>query len=139
MKALASLISLLSLSMALAANPFVFGNVRFTFITDNLVRMEYAQNARFLNDSTLFAINRQVGNVEVTTEKRPDGLRPTEDCYDKFIQQLGADTLRDGVPVFDAGNRRARCLYDDSISGIVVNLPATDIRKPMTITISQPQ
>ncbi len=73
MKALASIILFLWLPIALAANPFVFGNVRFTFITDNLVRMEYAQNARFLNDSTLFAVNRRVDNVEVTTEKRPDG------------------------------------------------------------------
>lgn len=29
------------------ANPVIIGNSRFTFITDQLVRMEYAQNGHF--------------------------------------------------------------------------------------------
>ena len=40
-----------------SSNPVVIGNSRFTFITDHLVRMEYAQQGKFLNDSTLFAVD----------------------------------------------------------------------------------
>lgn len=50
-------------------NPLVIGNNRFTFITDNLVRMEYANHAKFLNDSTLFAVDRTPGNVDVKVER----------------------------------------------------------------------
>ena len=51
-------------------NPIVVGNSRFTFITENLVRMEYANHQKFLDDSTLFAVNRQAGNVDVKVEKK---------------------------------------------------------------------
>lgn len=51
-------------------NPVVIGNSRFTFITDGLVRMEYANHQKFLDDSTLFAVNRQLENVEVKIEKK---------------------------------------------------------------------
>jgi hypothetical protein len=43
-----------------SSNPVVIGNSRFTFITDHLVRMEYAQQGKFLNDSTLFAVDPQM-------------------------------------------------------------------------------
>ncbi|BAX78840.1 glycoside hydrolase family 31 protein [Labilibaculum antarcticum] len=39
-------------------NPIVLGNARFTVITPELVRMEYAEDAEFINEPTLFAINR---------------------------------------------------------------------------------
>ena len=48
------------------AKSFVIGNSRLTFITDNLVRLEYANNQEFLNDSTLFAVIRKDDyNVDV--------------------------------------------------------------------------
>lgn len=48
-------------------NPITVGNARMTFITDNLVRLEYAMDGKFLDDSTLFAINRAPKDVHLTT------------------------------------------------------------------------
>lgn len=45
-KLLFLLVFLLS-GRVLWANPVIIGNSRFTFITDQLVRMEYAQNGHF--------------------------------------------------------------------------------------------
>lgn len=50
------------------ATEFVVGNRKITFITDNLVRLEFALDQKFLNDSTLFAINRKDFNVDVNVE-----------------------------------------------------------------------
>lgn len=50
------------------ATEYIIGNRRITFITDNLVRLEYALDKKFLNDSTLFAVNRGNFNVEVKVE-----------------------------------------------------------------------
>lgn len=60
---------LLLVSQPSAAREFVLGNYRLTFITDHLVRLEYAVGQRFLNDSTLFAVNRKDFPVEVTMKK----------------------------------------------------------------------
>lgn len=49
--------------------PIVIGNSRVTFITDNLVRLEYANDAKFLNDSTLFAVDRSARDVDVKMER----------------------------------------------------------------------
>ena len=53
-----------------ADNPTVIGNSRITFITDNLVRLEYAIGGKFLNDSTLFAIDRSIRPVDIKTERK---------------------------------------------------------------------
>lgn len=58
-------------SQWLSARSFVIGNSRITFITDNLVRLEYANHQKFLNDSTLFAVIRKDYDVEV--EHRQEG------------------------------------------------------------------
>ena len=58
------------LALPLAANPIVIGKSRFTIITENLVRMEHALDGRFLDNPTLFAINRQPGDVKVTVEQK---------------------------------------------------------------------
>jgi alpha-glucosidase (family GH31 glycosyl hydrolase) len=54
------LLSLFAMAVSQTAysNPVIIGNTRFTFYTDHLVRMEYAQNGRFLDEPTLFAVNR---------------------------------------------------------------------------------
>ncbi len=54
---------------AAITEPVTVGNARFTFITDNLVRMEYAVDGKFLNDSTLFAIVRSPREVDVKIER----------------------------------------------------------------------
>ena len=44
-------------------------------------------------------------HVYVVLNEHPhDGLRPHDDAYPMFIRDLGADTLKNGVPLFDAGN-----------------------------------
>ena len=51
-------------------NPIVIDNCRFTFITPNLVRMEYANKGKFLDDKTLFAQNRDILFDGVQVEKK---------------------------------------------------------------------
>ncbi|KAA6301380.1 MAG: Oligosaccharide 4-alpha-D-glucosyltransferase [Candidatus Ordinivivax streblomastigis] len=43
-----------------AQNPVVIGNARFSFINSGLVRLEYALEGKFTDDSTLFAVNREI-------------------------------------------------------------------------------
>ncbi|MDR1763684.1 MAG: DUF5110 domain-containing protein [Dysgonamonadaceae bacterium] len=42
------------------AESFVIGNSRFTFYSDNVVRMEAVREGAFLDEPTLFAYNRQI-------------------------------------------------------------------------------
>mgnify|MGYP002542384194 CR=1 FL=1 len=65
---MASLLFCFCLSVYAIDNPIVIGNSRITFITDNLVRLEYANHAKFLNDSTLFAVDHSRRNVDVNVE-----------------------------------------------------------------------
>lgn len=63
------ILCLLLTSMPLRATSFVIGNSRLTFITDHLVRLEYALHQEFLNDSTLFAVVRGEYPVDVNHEQ----------------------------------------------------------------------
>jgi alpha-glucosidase (family GH31 glycosyl hydrolase) len=58
---------------ASATNPVTIGNARFTFITAGLVRMEYALNGNFVDDSTLFAVNRNVSYADIQVEEKSKG------------------------------------------------------------------
>jgi len=53
-------------------NPVILGNARFTIITPELVRLEYALDGKFINEPTLFAANRKTLSKEfkVTTNKK---------------------------------------------------------------------
>lgn len=53
---LLSFVSVLSLN---ANNPIVAGKARFTVISPELIRMEYATNGVFVNEPTLFAYDRE--------------------------------------------------------------------------------
>lgn len=66
---LLSLLLLITSCPLLWGNPVVIGNSRFTFITAQLVRMEYAQGGRFLDDPTLFAVNRSPAYTDVKVEE----------------------------------------------------------------------
>jgi alpha-glucosidase (family GH31 glycosyl hydrolase) len=45
-------------------------------------------------------------NIYVVLNEHPhDGLRPHEDMYAAFIKDMGVDTSKVGVPLFDAGNK----------------------------------
>lgn len=64
--------AVLAFSMAasgLSARTFILGNSRITFITENLVRLEYANRQKFLNDSTLFAVIRKDYDVAVNHQQ----------------------------------------------------------------------
>ena len=75
-----------------SSNPVVIGNSRFTFITDHLVRMEYAQQGKFLNDSTLFAVDRTPRCTEVKVERK-EGNR-----YIMTTPAMRVEYYNDGFP-----------------------------------------
>lgn len=58
-------------------NPIVLGKVRFTIITPELIRMEYATDSKFLDDPTLFAVNRNA---------RTDSFKITKSGDDYIIR-----------------------------------------------------
>lgn len=110
-------------------NPIVVGNSRFTFITENLVRMEYANHQKFLDDSTLFAVNRQAGNVDVKVEKK-DGK------YIFSTSMMSVEFENDGFPFgqnnvrvsFEMdGKRKSWCMTDEqrnNLGGAITTLDA---------------
>ncbi|RDC58330.1 DUF5110 domain-containing protein [Pedobacter chinensis] len=57
----------LTLLFGQQTNPIVLGKARFTIITPELVRMEYATDAKFVDEPTLFANNRKTffNNFEI--------------------------------------------------------------------------
>lgn len=48
----------IKLSFGQHPNPIVLGKARFTIIDDGLIRMEYATDAKFTDEATMFATNR---------------------------------------------------------------------------------
>lgn len=44
----------------------LFENVRFTVITESLIRCEYSKSKSFLDNDTLFAVNRKYNGCEYT-------------------------------------------------------------------------
>ena len=46
---------------------YICGNARFTVITDGVIRMEYARDARFVDEPTLFAVrnNREEADIAI--------------------------------------------------------------------------
>lgn len=109
----------------------VIGNNRITFITDHLVRLEYANNAQFLNDSTLFAIDRSPREVEVKTERKGRKYIFTTKAmrleFDADGCPFGQNNLR--VSWQQGGKQKSWCLSDEqsrNLWGPVVTLDAVD-------------
>ena len=75
-----------------ASNPVVIGNARFTFYSSTLVRLEYALDAAFVNEPTLFAQNRspQYDSVTVT--------RSGGEHYTLATPALRIEFYNDGFP-----------------------------------------
>lgn len=86
------LLGILCFQSAKADNPVVIGNSRFTFITDRLVRLEYALDGKFLDDSTLFAVNRIPECTDVKVEKK-EGNR-----YTLTTPAMRVEYYNDGFP-----------------------------------------
>src|SRR5271156_5082651 len=95
--------AVLSFSAAIcwaAQSQIVDGNARFTVITQNLVRMEYAEGAAFTDASTLFACDRNSRFDGATIERQGEGV-----SIDTGIISLSYTP--DGKP-FSAGNLSAK-------------------------------
>ncbi len=56
---LISLSGLTAMAEKPAANPLVFGNNRLSIITPTLLRLEYARDAKFIDEPTMFAYDRE--------------------------------------------------------------------------------
>lgn len=66
----------------------------------------YSWNKKLIPDPGKLIKEFRDQNVYVVLNEHPhDGLRPHEDMHDGFIKDLGFDTLKEGVPLFDAGDR----------------------------------
>ncbi|MDR1810640.1 MAG: alpha-xylosidase, partial [Prevotella sp.] len=83
---------LLLVARTMCANPVVIGNSRFTFYSDNLVRMESALDGKFLDDPTLFAINRAPEYRNVTVEEKGGGK------YTLSTPAMRIEYYNDGFP-----------------------------------------
>ena len=85
------------------SNPVIIGNARFTFISPELVRLEYAENGRFIDDLTLFAQNRQVDFDEVSVTKKENNR------YVISTSKMRLEFFDDGFPF---GQMNLRIYYD---------------------------
>lgn len=122
---------------SLSANPVVIGNSRFTFITPGLVRMEYANKGRFLDDKTLFARNRtdfcpdhevkvergkdnrySISTSAMRIEYQDDGF-PFGQCNVKVFFSQGGKERSWGVASGQSGNLKGAVTTLDGVSGPV--------------------
>lgn len=103
------ILCLLLTSMPLRATSFVIGNSRLTFITDHLVRLEYALHQEFLNDSTLFAVVR--GEYPVDVKHEQEGRKHV---FSTRAMRLEFDN--DGFP-FGQNNLKGALTTVDGIGG----------------------
>lgn len=101
---LSAVMSVMCICSSAVENPYVIGNSRVTFITDNLVRVEYAFNGKFLDDSTLFAVDRTPRPVDVKVER--DGRK-----YKFTTSAMCLELDNDGCP-FGQKNLRATWVQD---------------------------
>lgn len=112
-------------------NRFVFGNARFTVVDEGVIRMEYANDGQFIDEKTLFAVNREHNGTPFTTEDtgesftiRTARLVLTYD-YGKnegfTADTLRASILRDGklYDVWFAGKKNV-----DNLGGTLPTLDA---------------
>ncbi len=118
-----------------ADNPFVIGNSRLTFMTDNLVRLEYASGGAFVDDSTLFAVNR-LPSADVDVKVERDGQ-----VYVFTTKSMRVEYRADGMPFglknlkvtwMQDGKERTWCLPNQqtqNLQGPVVTLDA--VSKPI--------
>ena len=94
--ALALMISsgLTSFSATPVANPLVFGNNRLSIITPTLLRLEFADSAKFIDDPTLFAYDRtsMLSPEEITVKELGN------DCYEITTPALRIWYKNDGYP-----------------------------------------
>lgn len=98
------LMLVLSLSMmSQTKNPVTIGNARFTFISTDLVRLEYAENAQFVDALTLFAQNRKIDFTDVQV------VETSKDHYTISTSRMRLEFYNDGFPF---GQMNLRIYYN---------------------------
>lgn len=125
----AAMLALAALTVGAENRPVVIGNSRFTFITDNLVRMEYAWDQKFLDDSTYFAVVRRAADVAVSVAREGRTYVLTTPAmrieYDDDGLPFGQNNLR--VSFEMDGRRRTWCMTDEqsgNLKGAVTTVDA---------------
>ncbi|MDY8135627.1 glycoside hydrolase family 31 protein [Aquimarina sp. 2201CG5-10] len=73
-------------------NPIVLGNARFTVITPELVRLEYALNGEFIDEPTLFAANRDIRSNDFKVIVKDNGWTHIS------TSQMRVEYYNDGFP-----------------------------------------
>lgn len=97
---------LLLLPLSLLAekkNQVSIGNARFTFITPELVRLEYALDAKFVDEQTLFAQHRESDFDDIKVEEKPDNR------YTITTPRMRIEFYNDGFPF---GQMNLNIYYD---------------------------
>ncbi|MDL2223926.1 DUF5110 domain-containing protein [Bacteroidales bacterium OttesenSCG-928-M06] len=89
--------------IASAQNPVTIGNARFTFISPDLVRLEYAENSKFVDEPTLFAQNRNIDFDEVEV------IEKEKDHYTITTSKMRLEFYDDGFPF---GQMNLRVYFD---------------------------
>ncbi|MDR0428396.1 MAG: DUF5110 domain-containing protein [Dysgonamonadaceae bacterium] len=90
---LSGLLLFVSLSLTgEARNPIVIGNARFTFISPGLVRLEYAENSRFVDEPTLFASNRTIDFDDIELIEKENNR------YTISTSEMRLEFYNDGFP-----------------------------------------
>lgn len=94
MSALVFFTGLTSFAYKPQANPLVFGNNRLTIITPTLLRLEYAEEGKFIDKPTLFAYDRSNTLSLDSIDVKDLG----DDCYEITTPALRIWYHHDGVP-----------------------------------------
>lgn len=120
-----------------AENPVVIDNARFSFITDNLVRIEYAVDQAFLDDSTLFAIDRRCGDVDVRITRDGDNYTMRTTVFELVYSADGCGLGQNNLVArwIQDGETRSWRIPDRNhrnLGGPIVTLDEANSRIPMS-------
>lgn len=107
---------------------YIFKNARFTVITEGVIRMEYAENAHFLDDATLFAIRENTTDAEIAVEKGIITVKtPKLTLTYKGDERFSSQNL--SVHVHTAGVDTVWCFGDElknNLGGTLVTMDGVD-------------
>ena len=71
----------------------IFGNARFSVITENLIRLEWMTRGSFCDYETLFAVNRSYNGCWVDIRTEGDLLEIQTKAIHLFYKNDGADSF----------------------------------------------
>ncbi len=117
-------------------NIYCLGNARFTIITPNCIRMEYSENANFIDAPSWFAVNRQYAACEHRLQDDKDRWTINTGCielsYRKSSEPFSASSL---TAEFKFGNGSAHWVFGmNNTANLVGTLQTLDgIQKAMPL------